>query len=536
MQELYAVSVLGKELTVPDRLYFDDFEIRSATRQLTSNGKAVPIGARAFDLLLYLILNRDRVVSRDELMEHVWSGVFVGNNNLNVQVSLLRKLLGPQALVTVPGRGLRFGLELKSELPGIKRSALSLPDKPSVVVLPFSDFGVDKEFTWLPDCIVEDITTELSRFHGLFVVARNSAFTYRDRQSNLRDVSRELGVRYVVEGSVRTAPNSVRVTARLIDTISGGQVWAENFDCTLDAPLEVQIQITGAVVAALAPQIDAAESSRTRFKPSADLNGYGLAQKGWFVISAGDMSYDRAPRDHALALAEKALAIDSNSALAWRTTAWVHWWHAYHCTTDSVPETLRLGVAAAGRAISIDGCDHHAWRLKALLDFMSGNPEAGLAELRRSHDINPNCATTLGWLGFYEATHGNTVKGVPHAEAALRLSPRDPSRASLLVTLGFTQFVSRDYLAASNTADKALLEASGSATPLILGAISKVGSGQIEAARAMFEQLDESAPKLAKARLAGRWLSTNSDYKTRAQTFLQIAAGTMDVSAAERLR
>lgn len=523
-------------MTVPERLYFLNFDLRPATRQLIHEGDAVPIGARAFDLLLCLVHCRDRVVARDELMTKVWNGIVVGDNNLNVQVSLLRKILGPQAVVTVPGRGLRFGYEVSAYPPNVERPALTLPNVPSVVVLPFSDLGVDPAFAWLPDCIVEDITTELSRFRSLFVVARNSAFAYRDQTTNLPNVARELGVRYAVEGSVRTAPGRVRVTAQLIDTVSGGHVWAEKFDSTLANHLEVQSQISKAVVTALAPQIDAAEGTRTRFARAGDLNAHGLAQKGWSAISAGDMNYDPVPRDQAMALAERALAIDPNSGLAWRTLAWVHWWHAYHGTTDSASETLRLGSEAADRAIAIEGGDHHAWRLKALLDFMGQHSKAGLEELRHAHELNPNCATTLGWLGFYEATHGDVAKGVPNVEAALRLSPRDPSRASLLVTLGFAQFVSRDYPAAANTAERALLAASGSATPLVLGAISWVGAGQIDKAKATFRQLSETAPNLAEARLSGHWLSNNSDYKTRAHTFLQIAAGKVDPAAAAQLR
>lgn len=527
---------MGQNLSKPDRLYFESFEICPATRQLNCNGTAVPIGARAFDLLHCLVECRDRVVSRDEIMAKVWNGIVVGDNNLNVQVSLLRKLLGPQAVVTVPGHGLRFGYDVETGTPGSYPITLALPGKPSVVVLPFTDFGIEQSFAWLPDCIVEDITTELSRFRSLFVVARNSAFSYRDQPDDPHRVARDLGVRYVVKGSVRTASDRVRVAAQLIDTTSGRHVWAENFDNRLDSQLDVQNQISRAVVTALVPQIDAAENKRIRIAQTGDLDAHGVAQKGWSIISAGDMTYDPTPRDQARKLAEQALAMDPHSGLASRTLAWVHWWHAYHGTTKSFADTLEQGRKAADHALMVDDSDHHAWRLRALLDFMGRKPEAGLAELRRAHDINPNCAITLAWLGFYEATYGDPDKGIAEIRNALRLSPRDPSRGSMLAALGFAQFVARDYLAAANAAESALLAASGSATPLVLGSISWVGAGQLDKAKALFRQLRETAPRLAEARLSGLWLSDHEDYITRAHTFLQIAAGMVDPERAEPLR
>lgn len=499
-------------------------------RQLLLNGYAVPLGARAFDLLLCLIAHRERTVSRDELMKQVWCGINVGANNLNVQVSVLRKLLGARAVVTLPGQGLRFGLELQDHSPESAETVLALPAKPSVAVLPFNDMGVNPALSWLPDSIVEDITTELSRFRNLFVVARNSAFSFRDQAMNIRQVSRQLGVRYVVEGSVRTAPGRVRVTAQLIDALNGGHVWAENFDGPLDQHFDLQARIVRAIVTALAPQIDAAENIHIRTVQPSDLSAHGWAQKAWSGISAGEMKYDPAPRNQAQALAEKALAIDPNSCLAWRAIGWIQWWHAYHGTTDSRPDTLKAGVEAARRAMELDGNDHHAWRINALLDFMNQKPEQGLAGLRQAHEINPNCATSLAWLGMYEATHGDVAKGVPCVQAALRLSPRDPARGSFLAALGFAQFASTDYAAGARTADAARLEAPDSATPLLLGAICSVGIGQIDKARTLFTKLQGIAPRLTEERLNGRWLSTNQNYLNKAQTFLNIAAGLTDAS------
>jgi TolB-like protein len=511
---------------------FADFTMLRNARRLMRGGRDVAVGARAFDLLDLLVTARDRIVSRDEIMETVWPGTVVGENNLNVQVANLRRVLGADAIVTIPGRGLRFALDVAYAGP----LALGMPDRPSIVVLPFADLRGDPELAWLADGFVEDITTELSRFRDLFVVARNSAFVYRDMPRDLRVISRELGVRYAVEGSVRANSERVRVTAQLIDAATGGHVWAETFERDLAGHFETQARIARAIVTCLAPQIDRAEADRIRTASPEDLTAHGLALRAWSLISAGEMAYDRGPRDEAAELARQALALDPLSGLAWRVLAWVDWWNVYHATTASVPATLAEGIEAATKAIAADPTDHHARRLRALLHFMNQNAEAGLPELRQAHEMNPNCAVTLAWLGLYEAFHGDAARGVPLAEAALRRSPRDPSRGSLLAALGFAQFAVRNYAAAAESAEAALAEAAGSATPLILCAISCVGAGRLDRAAAAFARVEKMAPALVEARLAGRWLTSNPDYLARAHTFFRVAAGLAPPEAVEALR
>lgn len=514
-----------------DVFFFSDFVLDRRTRQLRRGADVLPIGARAFDVLDVLISHSDRIVSREEMFEAVWPDTVVGDNNLNVQVAKIRQVLGPDAIITVPRRGLRFALDLAADT-----QRLELPDRPSVVVLPFSNFGGDPELAWMADGFVEDITTELSRFKDLFVVARNSAFLFRDTPRDLRSIARDLGVRYVVEGSVRATPERVRVTTQLIDTTSGGQVWAERFDHTIDAHFETQAAVSRAIVSCLFPQIERVEADRIRIAVPDDLTAHGLAQQGWTAISSEEMSYESGPRDRAAALAHQALSRDPRSGLAHRTLAWVAWWTVYHGTTSSVPATLTEGIDAATRAITIDQTDHHARRLRAQLYFMKDDAPTGLIELRHAHDLNPNCALTLCWLGFYEAVNGDVAKGVPLAEAGLRRSPRDPALGSMLCALGFAQFAASNYDAAVVAAEAALAEAANGATPLILGTIANVGAGRIDRATMLFQQVALNAPKLVEARLAGRWLSSNPDYLTRAYTFFRVAAGQALPEAADAVR
>jgi len=514
-----------------DAVFFSDFVLDRRTRQLRRGSDVLPIGARAFDVLEVLVTHSDRIVAREEVFEAVWPDTVVGENNLNVQVAKLRQVLGFGAIVTVPRRGLRFALDLEP-----KTEPLALPDRPSVVVLPFSNLGGEPALAWMADGFVEDITTELSRFRDLFVVARNSAFAFRDMPRDLRRIARDLGVRYAVEGSVRATPQRVRVTIQLIDVNSGGQIWAESFNRTLDAHFETQAAVSRTIVSCLSPQIERAEADRIRVAAPDNLTAHGLARQGWTAISSEEMSYDSDQRDQAAALAHEALARDPRSGLAYRTLAWVAWWTVYHGTTASVPAALTEGIEAASRAIAIDPTDHHARRLRAQLHLMKGDASTGLPELRHALELNPNCALTLCWLGFYEAVNGDFVKGVPLAEAGLRRSPRDPARGSMLCALGFAQFAAGNYEAAAAAAEAALAEASKGATPLILGAIAHVGAGRIFRAAELFEQVAQSAPKLVEVRLAGRWLSSHEDYRRRADMFFKIAAGQARPKEADALR
>lgn len=513
-----------------DEVHFLDFVFNAQIRRLTKSDTDVTIGARAFDLLNYLVTNRDRVVSRDEVMAAVWPDTVVGDNNLNVQVANLRRALGAKAIATVPGRGLRFALDVETG-PLMREIA----ERASVVVLPFSNFCGEAELDWIADSFVEDITTELSRFRDLFVVARNSAVAYLQVPCDVRTIARELGVRYVVEGSVRIYPDIVRVTVQLIDAITGTHVWAETFKDNLADQLEMEDRVVRRIVTSLAPWIDRAEAKRALRTAPEDLAAHGIARKGWAIISAGEMKYDPVPRNSAGELARKALELDPRSGLAWRVLAWVGWWNVYHGTTNSVPVSLVDGIDAATHAIAIDQTDHHARRLRALLHIMNQDSASGLPELRQAHQMNPNCAVTLAWLGLYEGFYGDPLQGVPLVEAALRRSPRDPAKGSILAALGFAQFTVRDYGSAVQTAQLALAESASSATPLIISSIAWVGLGQIDKAKAAYARVAEIAPSLVEARLAGKWLSTNPDYVARADLFFRIAAGLDDPEKAEEL-
>src|SRR5215469_1584233 len=207
---------------------FGPFRLDRPGRQLLRDGQPVPLGRRAFDTLVALVDADGATLTKDTLLATIWPGLIVEENNLQVQISALRKALGDGWIITVPGRGYRLSTT-PPKSPAPLAAPLQLPDLPSLVVLPFANLSGDPEQEYFADGMVEDITAALSRIGNLFVIACNSAFTYKGRAVDVRQVGRELGVRYVLEGSVRKSGNRVRITGQLVDAATGAHLWADRF-------------------------------------------------------------------------------------------------------------------------------------------------------------------------------------------------------------------------------------------------------------------------------------------------------------------
>lgn len=275
---------------------FEDYVLDDKRRELTLRGQVVAVGPQVFDLLLLFVNNPDRVISKDDFLKAVWNGRIVSESTITSHINAVRKAIGDtgeeQRLVrTVARKGYRFVGQIKvdeigetqqpdrpdideraSTSPNEMPSSLVLPDKPSITVLPFQNLSGDPEQEYFADGIVEDIIAALSRIRWLFVIARNSSFTYKGRTLDAKGVSQELGVRYVLEGSVRKCGNKVRITGQLIDATSGTHIWAERFEGALNDIFELQDQITQSVVGAIAPQLERAEIERAKRKPTESLD------------------------------------------------------------------------------------------------------------------------------------------------------------------------------------------------------------------------------------------------------------------------
>src|SRR5467141_1571977 len=305
-------------------LSFGDYEINLDRRELRRAKRPVHVQPQVFDLLVYLVQNRDRVVSKDDLIASVWSGRIVSESTLTSRINAARKAVGDsgedQKLIrTIPRKGLRF-VGAVNEQPGNTqpvqtpleqireqpREALPLLDRPAIALLPFNNMSGDPEQEYFSDGISEDIITALSKLRWFFVIARNSSFIYKGKAVHMKQVAEELGVGYVVEGSVRKSGDRVRITAQFNDVSTGSHIWAERYDRDLADVFAVQDEITESNIAAIEPQLYAAENFRAKRKPPDSMDAWDLVMRAlshyWRVTRQDNVV--------AQALLEKAVTID----------------------------------------------------------------------------------------------------------------------------------------------------------------------------------------------------------------------------------
>ncbi len=321
---------------------FGEYALDPDRRELTRHAEAVAIGPQVFDLLLFLVQNRERVVSKDDLLDSVWGGRIVSESTLTSHINAVRKAIGDsgdeQRLIrTIARKGFRFvgdvreadaseGFAAPNARTAVSNEAsaqvLSLPDSPSIAALPFQNWSGDPEQEYFADGMVEDIITALSRNRWLFVIARNSSFTYKGRAVDVKQVGRELGVRYVLEGSVRKAANRVRITGQLVDATSGVHLWADRFEGPLDDIFELQDQVAMSVVGAITPTLERAEIERAKRKPTESLDAYDYYLRGMTNFHRGT----REPISQAMSLFNKATQLDPDFASAYAMEAWCHFW------------------------------------------------------------------------------------------------------------------------------------------------------------------------------------------------------------------
>jgi TolB-like protein len=286
---------------------FGSFRLDRRSRSLSREGMPIWPGGRALDVLSVLASAVGETVSKDTLFDQVWPGLTVEENNLQVQISALRRALGEGWIATIPGRGYRLTVPLTDAAP--PPGAETLAGRPSIAVMAFTNMSGDPGQEFISDGIAEDIITALSHIRWLLVIARTSTFTYKNRTAHIRQVGRELGVRYVLEGSVRRSGDRLRITAQLIEAATGAHIWAERFDRGLADLFSVQDEITEAVVSAVEPTIADAERQRVGRKALESLDIWELYHRGLWHI------FKYTPTDHRLALEllNKAVALDRGS-------------------------------------------------------------------------------------------------------------------------------------------------------------------------------------------------------------------------------
>jgi TolB-like protein len=486
-------------------------------RELRRNSGPVAVEPQVFDLLVYLVQNRDRVVSKNDLIASVWGGRAVSDSTLTSRINAARKAVGDngedQKLIrTIPRKGLRFVGAVRAQpsgeaarpggtpldnSPWQPRPGVALRNRPAIAVLPFTNMSGDPEQEYFSDGITEDIITALSKLRWFFVIARNSSFIYKGRAVHMKLIAEELGVDYVVEGSVRKSGDRVRITAQLNDVSTGSHIWAEHYDRGVADVFAVQDEITEAIVAAIEPQLYAAENFRAQRKPPDSMDAWDLVMRAlshyWRVTRQDNLV--------AQALLEKAIAIDPSygQALGVLAASYIFSAHMGWADMATVGPTAERAARAAIMADSED-----PWARFALggVYLFARHSDESLAEFELALRLNPNFWLAQGYYGLALCYCGRWEEGNLAARRALRLSPRDPLSAIYCGITAYAQFLGRNYDEAMRLAREGIRQRSDFVGAHRVLTAAAGMAGQHDIARAALQQLRRAQPNISLAWVA----------------------------------
>ena len=412
----------------PASVDFGRFRILPHRREILADGRPIELGGRAYDLLIALIEANGAVVGRDELMSRVWPGRVVEEGNLRAQIRTLRSALGdPGVIRTVAGRGYQFtGVVRRSRVRGqasIDRTVTDAATTPaprlSIVVLPFVNLSDDREQQYFADGITEDLTTDLSRLVGYSIISRNTAFTYRRRPSDTKQIGRELGVRYVLEGSVQRSGNRVRVSAQLIDAETDTHLWADRLDREAGDLFALQNEITSQIAVALHVELLSAEAARPSVQP--DALDYVLRARALYLGNVPT----RSNYAEQIALYERALALDPGSEKVKSFLAWQLASRVLDQMSDTAASDLARAEVLADRALTAFPRTALAHYAKAQVLRAQQRFEEAISQYETVLAINRNWVQVIAVLGYCKFITGSIDEAIPAQERAIRLSPRD---------------------------------------------------------------------------------------------------------------
>ena len=539
------------------KFLFADHTLDTDRRELCCSGAPVPVEPQVFDLLTYLVQNRERVVSKDDLFASVWRGRIVSDSTFASCISAARRAVGDsgeeQKLIrTVARKGIRFvgtvdcqsngekpvdaagprrdefQEPIRPSLPPFDRPAIAvlpfvnmsgdavtetrepaplgdtedlppLPDKPSIAVLSFKNMSGDPEQEYFADGMAEDITTALSRFKSLFVIARNSSFSYKGKAIDVKRVGGELGVRYVLEGSVRRAGSRVRIAAQLIDAASGAHIWADRFDGALEDVFEFQDQVTERVVGAIAPRVERAEMVRAWRRPPSNTDAYDCYLRGLACLSP--MTADGL--EQALGLFTKASALDPDYASAYGMAMHCHA-HRFDlllAEADDIAhrrsEISRLWpiVARVGQDDGV-ALGEAAWAVAYLLRDLSSARQL----IDRALELNPNLGSAWANSGWINVWQGHPDLAIEHLDRAERLDPGS-LRLTSFVAMAHARFFLGEYEKALGLAEGMLRHSPDAHVCLRIGAASAAIAGRIDTAHRLAARLQVIDPAFGVSRL-----------------------------------
>jgi TolB-like protein len=491
---------------------FEDYALDTDRRELRQGSHVVTLEPQVFDVLECLVRNRERIVTKSDLIAEVWHGRIVSDSTLSSRITGVRHAVADsgtqQRLIrTVSRRGFRF-IGVVREIAG-RRDAASpdqsttsrpqlegmptlLPEKPSIAVLSFANLSEDAAQEYFADGMSEDLITALSRFRWLFVIARSSTFVYKGRAIDVKQISRELGVRYVLEGSVRNVAKRVRITAQLVDASTGAQLWADRFDGALKDIFDLQDQVTASVVGSIAPKLEQVETERARRKPTESLDAYDHFLRGM----AKAVPYSKEGYEEAQAHFLRAIELDPDFAAPYGLAAW------YYVTRKvngwmidrerETAEAARLGKQAV--ELAKDDAVALSWGGFAVGFFV--DVDDGMAYVDQALVLNPNLAAGWYMSGWLKVFAGKPAAAIEHLHRAIRLSPLDPHIFRVYAGLAYAYFFANQHREALAWAIKAVRERPTWLSAVRIAAACHATSGERTEARRLTARLRDLDPAL----------------------------------------
>jgi TolB-like protein/Tfp pilus assembly protein PilF len=438
---------------------FDDYALDRERRELRCHGVELNLEPRVFDLLAYLLQNRDRVVSRDDLIASVWEGRIVSESSLASCINAARTAISDdgtaQRLIkTFPRKGVRFVGSVREIETGEPKkaalAALALPEKPSIAVLPFQNLSSDPDQEYFADGMVDDIITGLSRIRWLFVIARNSSFAYKGKALGVTQLGRELGVRYILDGTVRKAGDRVRVSTQLIEAESAGHLWSERYERKLKDIFALQDEIAMSVLGAIEPSLRKAEIERLKRKRPDSLDAYDL------VLQAMPLVQSHIAQDALLAIPHltKALELQPDYALA---HAMLGWCYHFRFSRAGLREDDRLAAISHARSAIVGGDDATTLGMAGFVISLDEHDHATAINLfDRALSLSPSNIFALSCSALVLSWLGDSAKAIERATSAIRLSPFDFLNYLAYNALAVAYFHTTDFAKALEAASKSV--------------------------------------------------------------------------------
>ena len=459
---------------VPMKYRFAEFELDLAKVELRAAGRLCPLEPQVFALLAFLVEHRERLVSRDELLEKVWDGRIVSDATLASRVKAARKALGDDGkaqrfIRTIHGRGFRFVAEVRAEHDELqlfpatdggpddagqvrtRGASAAATARPSLAVLPFRLVGDGGRYVAIAEALPHELITELARLRWLFVTARGSSFRLREPGQDIGEVGRLLGVRYCMSGSVEVTGDNLAITTELAETRGGGILWAERFAGSIDDVHAVRAEIRSRILTALEIRIPLHEAAQARLTVTENLDAWSAYHLGLQHM----YNFNRSDNAIATGLFGRAVAQDPYFARAHAGLSFVHFQTAFLGHTDDLAGEKELARRYAQRGLELDPLDPFVNFTMGRTFWLEGDLESGLAWLERATSLSPNYAQGIYARAWTETLAGRGLEGRAHVDLAIRLSPLDPLFYGMLGTRAFTHMGEGEDAEAASWAERA---------------------------------------------------------------------------------